>query len=522
MKKVLYISLLFLMPFCVSCINDLGSDVMSEINKIEISGIEESYSVIAKQETLTINPEIKGSLSASDESNLSYEWFLCDNGITEHNHYTIGTERNLNYFVESTPANYSLHFAVTDNTTGLKWEYETSLSIVSPMVRGFYLVGDKADGTVGMDFMSFIEGRDTSVISNVYNNTKGLKGAKSAVFTGYYYSADPINFWVIAENGSYQLEKSASLTEFAEMNEMSDPNTFIFPTVPVSKPQQLMDILPHPFGKANTNRCRSYNRIMLTKDAAYSTSMMSLPEAYGNPFNRYSTASTELFKLSPYIFHKDNAASVSAIMLFDETNHCFSRCNYSSYAAPTYCTKMSNTGTPFYLDQTKYTPVRDLVYGQNGYGNAGRSYALMNNENGEHFIYTFTVASASSITAHAAYDVDLSVAVDFDKAEYYTFFSMQPIILYSVGAKLYAYDYARNECKLVNTFDSEITYLAMDYESNNDTKHIWVATYDGAKGKIYGYNIEDNQNAINVTPVVHEVFETGVKVVKMVYRNVAI
>ena len=521
MKKVLYISLLFLMPFCVSCINDLGNDVMTEINKIEISGIEESYSVIAKQETLVINPEIKGSLSASDESNLSYEWFLCDNGITNHNHYTIGTERNLNYFVESTPANYTLHFAVTDKSTGLKWEHETSLAIVSPMVRGFYLMGDKADGTVAMDFMSYIEGRDTTIISDVYKNTKGLKGVKSGVFTGYYITADVINLWVVAENGSYQLENSASLTEFTEMTAMADPNSFIFPTVPVEKPQQVMDILPHPYGKANTNRCRSYARIMLTKDAAYGTSMMSLPEAYGNPFNRYSTSSTELFKLSPYIFHKDNATSVSAIMLFDETNHCFSKCNYSSYGAPTYSTKMSNDGTPFYLDQTKYTPVRDLVYGQNGYGNAGRSYALMTNENGEYFIYTFTVANASTITAHAAYDVDFSVATDFDKASHYAFFTLQPIILYSVGSNLYAYDYARKECVLVNTFDSEITYLAMDYESNNDTKHVWVATYGGGKGKVYGYNVADNQNAVQVTPVQHEVFETGVKVVKMVYRNVA-
>ena len=40
----------------------------------------------------------------------------------------------------------------------------------------------------------------------------------------------------------------------------------------------------------------------------------------------------------------------------------------------------------------------------------------------------------------------------------------------------------------------------MDYNTNNDPKHIWIATY-GTTGKIYGYSIEDNQNAINVTPV---------------------
>ncbi len=517
MKKVLYFGLLLLVPAFISCVNDLGNDTISEINQIEISGIEESYSVIAKQETLTINPEIKGSLS-SDESNLSYEWFLCDNGITEHNHITIGTERNLNYFVESTPRNYTLYFSVLDNTTGIKWEKETSLSIVSPLVRGFYLVGDKADGSVGMDFMSYIDGRDTTVVKDIFANTKNLKGAQNALFTGYYVSSDVINLWLMTESGSYQIENSSSLSEIKEMDVMSDPNSFIFPTLSVSQPQQVMNILPTPYSKSNTNRARG-SRIMMTKDNLYGTSMMTLPEAYGNPINRYSSSSKELFQISKYAFYKDNIASVSGMCLFDKTNKCFVRFNsFSSYTAPTYCVKLSNTGTPFYFDQTKYSPVRDLVYGQNGYGNAGRSYALMNNENGEYFVYCLTVASASSITANAAYDIDMTVATKFAEASHYAFFSMQPIILYSVGAELYAYDYARKECKLVNTFDNNITYLEMDYNSNNDPKHVWVATY-GSAGKVYGYNVEDNQNAINVTAVEHEVFDTELKVVKMVYRN---
>lgn len=520
MKRILYIGLLFLVPMFFSCVEDLGNDTLSEINEIEISGIEESYSVIAKQETLVINPEIKGSLSASDESNLSYEWFLCDNGIMpNHNHTTISTDKNLNYFVESSPSNYTLIFSVTDKSTGLKWEHETSLSIVSPMVRGFYLVGDKSDGAVGVDFLSYISGRDTSVVKDVYANTKGLKGAENALFTGYYYSPEYCNFWIVANNGSYQIEKEAELTTVKEMADMSNPEEFIFPTVSVPKPQQVINIVPTPYGTANTNRARS--RLMFTRDHVYGTSLMTPPEAYGNPINCYRASSPDLFKVAPYVFYKDNTTYLSALVLFDRTNYCFVRGNsFSNYGAPTYCIKVSNNGTPFYFDQTKYTPVRDLVYGENGYGNGGRSYALMNNENGEYFVYCFTVNSAASITANVSYQIDMSVATEFAQADFYTFFSMQPIVLYSVGAKLYAYDYARKECKLVNTFDSNITYLAIDFHSSQDPTHLWVATYGGT-GKVYGYKVDDNQNAINVTPVEHEVFETDLKVVKMVYRNYA-
>ena len=187
-----------------------------------------------------------------------------------------------------------------------------------------------------------------------------------------------------------------------------------------------------------------------------------------------------------------------------------------------YTPKLTNTGSPFYWDQTQYEAVRDLVYGQNGYGNAGRSYALMKDTNGEYFVYLFTVGhyAASMITANAERAIDLSVATDFSQANHYAFYSMQQILLYGAGTKLYAYDYARNECKLVKDFGAEITHLAMDCCSNNDYSHIIVATYDETeKGTVYGYTIEDNQNAINVTPVEGEEWHTDLKVVKVEYRN---
>ncbi len=521
MKKASYFILVLLASIFTSCINDFGSDTIAEINEIEISGIEDSYSVIAQQETLTIKPVIKGTLSASDESRFTYRWFLCDGGMTNtHKHITISTERDLNYFVESTPRNYTLYFSVLDNTTGLKWEKGTDLSIVSPYVRGHYIVGDKADGSVGMDFLSFIEGRDTTVMKNIFVNTKNIKGAKNAIFTGFYITEETINLWIMSESGSYQVENSASLPEIKEMDEMSDPSLFIFPTIPISKPQQVMDIVPHALGKTNINRCRGA-RIILTKDNCFGTTMMALPEAYGNPINRYSSSSSELFRPSKYVLYQENQRFPNGMCLYDETNHCFSRFNsWSTYSAPTHCTKLSNTGTPFYFDQTQYSPVRDLVYGENGYGNSGRSYALMSNESGEYFVYWFLVSRFNNIQAQAAYDIDLSIATEFGQATHYAFYSMQPIVLYSVGAKLYAYDYIRKECKLINTFDDEITYIAMDYSSDDDPNHFFVATYSSA-GRIYGYNMEDNQNAINATAVEHETFDTDLKVVRMVYRNYA-
>ena len=126
-----------------------------------------------------------------------------------------------------------MYYQVTDKSTGLKWETSTNLEATSPFVRGFYLFGDKEDGTCGMDFVSFIDGRDTTVIKDIFVNSTNLRGAKNLVFTGDYYRDIIVNLWAIADNGSYQVENSAQLGSFDVLEDRTGEN-MIFPTVPVT------------------------------------------------------------------------------------------------------------------------------------------------------------------------------------------------------------------------------------------------------------------------------------------------
>jgi len=519
-KKYIFLPIIAAMISLPSCVNDEGNDTMAPINEIEISGIEEEYNVVTQQETLVITPEIKGSLSKADESDLSYEWYLCNNDITEHAHTVISTERNLSYPVIAPPSNYSLYFSVKDNATGLKWEYECALNIISPFVRGFYLFGDKADETVGLDFISMIDGRENTIIPNILNNDLGLKGAEDAIFTGYYsFYPDFNNLWIITKSGSYQVENSASQTSFNLMKEASNAENFIFPTIPVTRPMKVINVWPHSIGKTNTNLART-GRVICTENEYFNGSFYGAAEAYGNPINRYSASTSELFKPSKYVFYPGNSTYVSGLCFYNETDNCFVRLN-SSFALAKNSVKLNNNGTPFYFDQKQYASERSLIYGENGYGNAGRSYALMRDTEGNYFIYLFRVASYASVTAQAERTIDLSIAPEFASADHYAFYSMQQIILYSVGSKLYAYDYGRHENKLIRDFGAEVTYIGMDYNSNNNPNHLLVATYGNGKGMVYGYNMTDNQNLIEVTPVEGEEWQTELKVVKIEYRNAA-
>lgn len=504
----------------VSCVEDEGNYELAPINEISISGIEESYSRIAHAESLVIEPEIKGTISNTDESQLEYKWFFSESSGMDITHTVISTERNLNIPVDVAPGKYQLYYQVTDKSTGLKWETSTNLEATSPFVRGFYLFGDKEDGTCGMDFVSFIDGRDTTVIKDIFVNSANLRGAKNLVFTGNYPKDIIVNLWAIADNGSYQVENSSELSSFDVLENLTGEN-MIFPTVPVTHPLKVVDVCSHASGSGNVNLSRSM-RIIMTENEIFANNSIAYDnvEAYGNPYNRYSDDSDELFKPAPYVFNVGNAISAYSIqrwMFFDETNHRFVGIKNSSAS---YCTEYDDDSeTPFYFDQTKYTPVRTLVYGENGYGNAGRSYALMTDADGKYYVYGFSLATATP-GKYYGNEIDMSVATNFANASHYAFFSMQAIILYSVGTQLWGYDYNRKEAKMLKDFGAEITYLAMDDDSNDEPTDFIVATYNAAeKGTVSKFTIADNQNKIEITPHEKEVWKTDLKVVKVEYRN---
>lgn len=499
----------------VSCVEDEGNYELAPINEISISGIEKNYSCIAYAESLVIEPEIKGTISNTDESQLEYKWFFSEGNGSDITHTVISTERNLNFPVDIAPGDYQLYYQVTDKSTGLKWEEHTYLNATSPFVRGFYLFGDKEDGTCGMDFVSFIDDRDTTVIKDIFTNTPKLKGAKDLVFTGNYYNPSIVNLWAITSSGSYQVENSAALGTFDVLEDRTGEN-MIFPTIPVTHPLNVTNVYPHAFSSSNQN-LSSRSRILLTENEIFFTSSLIMGEAYGNPYSRYSASTEELFKPSQYVFYPGNSNYISRWMFFDETNHRFVELP-SAYSSN--CTTYADDSeTPFYFDQTKYTPVRTLVYGENGYGNAGRSYALMTDADGKYYVYGFSLATATPAKYYGN-EIDMSVATNFANASHYAFFSMQAIILYSVGTQLWGYDYNRKEAKMLKDFGAEITYLAMDFNSNDEPTDFIVATYNAAeKGTVSKFTIADNQNKIEITPREKEVWKTDLKVVKVEYRN---
>lgn len=523
-KNVLYIaiSIAFLFGGFSSCVEDEGSYEMSEINKVKISGIEENYNLISFQETLNVTPKIECTQQGVSEDDLEYKWFVCSNALseTDHKHEVIGTERNLSYKVDVAPGSYLIYFQVKDKHTGIKFEQYFGLNAISSFVRGFYLYGDKADGTVGMDFVSMPVGRDTIMIKDIFINSQKIKGAKDLIFTGHYDESSAL--WAITNDSQYKIEYSAQL-EKVDIIPDENLDNLIYPTMEtVQRPFHLTNVSPGTFGSSCVSLSRS-TRLIVTENEVFVSSII-MSEAYGNPINRDSSSPTaSLFKPYPHVFYSAAASNVSYVCFFDMTNHCFKIPEGSSLlSGASYCAKIDNDSeTPFYLDQNKYNPVRQMVYAENGFDNAGRSYALMNDADGNYYVYGFISPAryGSALTKHFAKQIDLNAATDFEKASHYAFFSAQSVILYSVGNILYAYDYERKDCKLIKDYGAEVTYLAMEHHSTQTSTDFIVATYsDEAKGVVSKYTIADDVNNINVTLHEKEVWNTDLKVVKIVWK----
>lgn len=517
----------FALSLFTSCIDDETHEADTEVNVVEFEGIESVYTAIAHEDHVKIEPKLKGSVYGDDDSNYRYLW-TCSKKVGEETiTTTIGTEKNLDFLVDLEPDTYTLNLRVYDKTNGMLYEKSTSIVSVSPFVKGYYIYGAKPDGQVAMDFVSFIEGHDTLFIRDVYKNEKKIKNPKNLIFTGndaqaYYSGTFRINLISVADQ-SVEVESDPVLAKFGDLKN-SAPEDKCYPTLPVSQPMHTLGIFPLCYDGSN-NSYKSRTRFLITDNEMFGGSFTSGPEIYGNPFNRYSTTSSDLFKPSPFIFFKNDTRTVSFtnFIFYDLTNHTFCYTN-PVYTAPSICYKYYEssdiaTSETFYWNQMKYTPVRDVVYGFNA-SVSGNSYALMKDTENSFFVYQFQVGSGYGAAKKIrAYNIDKTVATDMDKATFFAFFTKQPYLLYTVGSKLYVVNYAANKCVMAKDFGDEITYMGMDRASTNSDSEFRVCTYsDANKGNIYKYAIKDDVNNIVVEELTDH-WKTDLRVVKLEYRN---
>ncbi|MDD2426421.1 MAG: PKD-like family lipoprotein, partial [Bacteroidales bacterium] len=149
------------------CAKDLGNYNYTDINEVEFSNIEESYSVMINSTPLNINPVLTMSEGVDpDSERFEYQWVTVS--VTGERD-TIATTRVLNSVVTLTPGNYTLYLKVIDKETEVQWTTYSYLSVGTIYTRGIMLMGEDDAGNADAQMISMVI--DTVLVENILKNS---------------------------------------------------------------------------------------------------------------------------------------------------------------------------------------------------------------------------------------------------------------------------------------------------------------------------------------------------------------
>lgn len=502
MKK--YIIPFLTIGLACSCVEDEGNYDITPMNQVSIDGMESRYSLLAYLDELEIDPQLTGSIYGENESNYEYKWLLCHN---KHTHEVLGTERKLTWKADVPEGVYSIHFYVKDKNTDVEKIFSTEVRTSSPFNTGLMIVGkDLSTGTSALDMLTMAPNRDTIMVEDVIDMSgMNITEPRSIITTGAYNGLRTARIWLNGEDESYCLlsEQSENTSDIRNIG-TAFSQAIIELDMDYDKKIAIRDMFPHQsvvYGRnlSRSNQCRGY----ITKDVIV-FGMITSNEYYTRPVNCYSAGSSNLFTPYPLCFCP-GAYRMGYMMtaFYDMDNDCFAKPD--SYYFPSYSIKMTSSSTaPWSFDLKSQG--RKLVYGENGYESPyGYSNIIVRNaeDDGTRYIYRFVLSSSTWIapTQSPVYTVDPSIAPDFDKASHYMFSSNRTAVLYSVGNRLYQYDYARRLGAYYD-FPAEICFLKADFVSNGNLGEYYVATYsEQDKGMIYKMFVPSNANAVEFETV---------------------
>ncbi|MEO6684199.1 MAG: PKD-like family lipoprotein [Ginsengibacter sp.] len=492
--KWIYVFLSFV--FLSSCYKDKGNYTYKEINEILIENFQPQYHAYYLKDTLKISPSIKFTQDSLSSDRYLYEWSLLRGGQGVAEEYKISHTRQLNFPVTVPSNEYLLVFKILDKETGITWMQKSNFTVSTYFDRGWLILGE-SQGHAVVDMISIPGSGDTVIIKDVMQNNglKSLKGPRNIVSINNRNVHNPL--YILTDDGTYELDKRTFASgEFANIkNRVYD----------VEKQSNFTagDILQN----------FSVNRFMIGGDKLYINGSLSVNDSYANPASRYSTSKYS-FKVAPYIaFTKNPMGLVQGRMLvYNSDDKRFVQ--FTPFS--TFCDSLpDNSGDPFaWKTGMKMINLFNSSYVVPALGKM--SYALMENDQGSRFLYTFT---SNIVRKGKRYDV--SALPGIKTMKHWGFSGTFPIMLYTSGSKLYGYNYETG-FQFEKDFGKEITLLHFDTLLENNEK-FYIATFDPSKsantgGEITKFTVLRNPNAIEIEEDINVKWSGLSKVVSMTWK----
>lgn len=498
-----------LMLFVTSCYKDEGNYDYKDINEITISDLGGPYQVLFRVDTLRIEPELEFTMDTNDPDRYVYEWragTLLDNNKRP----LIGSEKNLEYPITLLPGSYTLYYNVRDKVTGVTWTRSTSVQVTTAVATGFYLAGEDEEGYSEVDMVAVLPA-DTVIVKGLLTDN-GMPRYRQPIrtfHTGTSSSASYVKLWVMSGEGSYFVN-----TTTFETSPLNVFNRLVFSTFDLPEDIYPVEVAPRVFSSSGSQMTSAFSRIVLTNTGDLFAASLFQGDIYGNPVNRIASRPLETIRLAPFLMY--TTTRWNKFLVFDEDNGRFLWGTGGSVPGA-MLTVLNDSGGPFPWNQGETN--RKLIYAENTKNfddgsSFGNSFALMKDDQNQFHIYKFYAEGISAPAKRGYYPIK-PVAESFEQASDYSFASTRTVLFYSVGSKLYAYDYNPGFEKnyLVHDFGEEITMVHVDAQVGIGNE-LYVATYNPVDGgTIRKFTMGNDLNNLEVT-MANDVHWTGLLKVK--------
>jgi hypothetical protein len=517
MERLKIIMLVMLVIFFTACSRDLGNYEYHEINEISITGLKTAYSVRSGIDVLHIEPNIAMTKAGGDPARFRYSWqVMKGTNIID----TIGRAAILDYKVTLSPDVYTLYLRVLDQETNVTWKASTSFTVGTAYSRGILLMGENEAGNAEADMIAMVI--DTAIATGILS-ASGLPPLKGPITFQHAYGglAAYVKVWVTTTSGGYYLDRQTLKGTTA--NTLS---RLMYITDNVNKETLKPLVIAPQVNNLNGNTGNNSARAILTTDGDIFITYFALNSGdfYGNPSNRDKNNPGVLLKAAPYLMYPVGA--MNSFMWYDIANQRFM--NFSSMIAvqATPSVTLTDGGSDAFPWNQGATG-RKLVYAENtrntdGGSTNGNSFAIMKDNSNQCFIYKF-YANGTTPAKRNLYTIK-PLAVNFDKADFYAFSSKRSVVFYSIGNKLYAYDYNPNNEKFYEfpaVGTDAITMLKFDTQIDQATNSLYIGTYNSAtKGTLTRYNVGADPNTVEITAVPKASWSGLVKIKDMNWRGV--
>lgn len=488
LKKIqTQVALIVLLTLSYSCVNDEGNYNYTDINELNVTGLEETYTVYTGEHlklTQSLNPTKD---DGSDPNRYSYEWIA----VTSTK-ITIATTKDFDGLVKLPPAKYAIYYSVKDAVTGVTWRPKPfTLNVVSSIYQGWLVIGE-ADGKPRLDMVSIIPGIvEPRIITDVLDAAgSALKLGGKAVDVECFGSA-------ISTSTAYGIYVTSTETGTARI----DPDSFAWAQTQNIAYESVGGGFDTNFGVDFMKSPSSGENMIYSKGNIYSYYKAGQVR-YGLPQNILETE-TKTFYAAPFI--ADNQTVFGPPVFFDRDARRFVR--YNLYKGN--CSTMPPvTGSDTVLDWNNTNC--DLVFMTTSNFNNYENFAVLKNiSTGKFYLLRFNKALTQT------YYKEILNAPDFDKA---TKFAVSPdsgYLFYAVGGKLYEYDNGTQSAKLmVNKGSEEITYLDFNARAKTFEKKLIVGSYNGTVGTLELFTVPP----VNGNLVLDNTYTGLCKIVDVAFR----